>query len=296
MRILLAVDGSEYSIGAAKFLTHLNLGNEDEITVLHVIHYVPLLHEIDTYQDIIFEIKQEIAPKILDQAMDILKKTEAKLSTTIKEGEAEKLIIDAAIDAGADIIVMGAKGLKGLTSFIVGSTTRSVVINSPISVLAIKRQQWEPKGKLKILFATDGSEFADAAAKFLSKMPFGSDSEITVMHVVQSATHDIPERFFMEIDDRIKEEVARIRTREFAEAERIIEHAMKYLRDGFSDLKSLIKVGDPSFEIISVAEKLSADIIVTGCRGLKGIKGALGSVSRNIMRHSPCSFLICKVC
>lgn len=36
MKILLATDGSEYSEGAAKFLTNFELSLNDEITILHI--------------------------------------------------------------------------------------------------------------------------------------------------------------------------------------------------------------------------------------------------------------------
>jgi nucleotide-binding universal stress UspA family protein len=37
MKLLLPTDGSDYSEGAARFLTHLALAQDDEVTVLHVI-------------------------------------------------------------------------------------------------------------------------------------------------------------------------------------------------------------------------------------------------------------------
>jgi nucleotide-binding universal stress UspA family protein len=39
---------------------------------------------------------------------------------------------------------------------------------------------------------------------------------------------------------------------------------------------------------------MKADIVAIGSRGLKGIKGLLGSVSRNIVIHSKSSVLIGK--
>jgi nucleotide-binding universal stress UspA family protein len=37
MKLLLPTDGSDYSEGAARVLTHLALTRDDEVTVLHVI-------------------------------------------------------------------------------------------------------------------------------------------------------------------------------------------------------------------------------------------------------------------
>jgi nucleotide-binding universal stress UspA family protein len=54
------------------------------------------------------------------------------------------------------------------------------------------------------------------------------------------------------------------------------------------------KVGDPATEILEAAAALDADIIAMGSRGLRGIKGTLGSVSRHILNHAECSVLIGK--
>jgi len=40
---------------------------------------------------------------------------------------------------------------------------------------------------------------------------------------------------------------------------------------------------------------IKADIIAVGSRGLRGIKGALGSVSRHVLNHAECSVLIGKM-
>jgi len=50
-------------------------------------------------------------------------------------------------------------------SLIIGSVTRSVTLNSTKPVLVIKPQQHEEPGKVKILFATDGSHSANETGK-----------------------------------------------------------------------------------------------------------------------------------
>jgi nucleotide-binding universal stress UspA family protein len=98
----------------------------------------------------------------------------------------------------------------------------------------------------------------------------------------------------MEIDDRIKKEVAEARAAEFADSDRIIEHALTSLRGRFANANGMKKVGDPPVEILDAAAALKADIIAMGSRGLRGISGALGSVSRHVLNHAECSVLIGK--
>lgn len=296
MKLLLPTDGSDYSEGAARFLSQLAFTREDEITVLHVISWVPFQDDVESHYVSLKQIKQDIAPKILDSAVNILKPLPAKVSTESMEGNPDKSIIDFADTADIDLIVMGARGLKGIRQLIVGSVTRSVAINSPKPVLVIKLPQFAASAKLKILFATDGSDHADSAGAFLTSMPFHRDSEITVLNVVWSAVSDIPERLYLEIGEQIKDDVAKARANEFEASEEVLGPAVKYFKERFPNVNGLTRVGDPSSEILSLAEESRADIIVVGCRGMKGVKGMLGSVSRNILMHSKCSLLIGKTC
>ncbi len=294
MKILLATDGSEYSEGAAKFLTRFNFSPDDEIAILYAISWVPIMSEWESlYQDF-KEIRDIVAPKIFDKAASILKTVKAKINCLITEDYPDKAIVNTAVESDADLLVMGARGIRGIGSHIVGSVTKLVAINSPKPVLIINPPQREKSGKIKILFATDGSVHSDAIGKDLSLIPFPDDTEITILNIIFSALSDIPERFSMEIDNRIKNIVASKREMEFKESEKIIEKAYKFVSKRFSTIEKLTKFGDPSVEILNTAEALNADIIAVGTSGMRGIKGMLGSVSRYILNHSKCSVLIGK--
>ncbi len=294
MKILLATDGSEYSEGAAKFLAQLVFSPEDEITVLHVISEVPFKDDRESYHAKLKQIKQEIAPKILDSTINNLKPLNVKISTALMDGYPDKAIVNAAVDYNMDLIVMGARGLKGIRSLLIGSVTRSVSINSQKPVLVVKPLQRETTGALKIIYAADGSTYSTDTGRLLASIPFPKNAEITILNVIPSAHMDIPERYWMEVDEKIKNEIAKIREKEFGVSDKIIDDAREMLRDRFSDIKVSIKFGDPSLEILNEAESLKADIIAVGSSGMRGVKGMLGSVSRSILGHSECSVLIGK--
>jgi len=295
MEILLATDGSEYSERAARFLACLRLSPEDAITVLHVVNWVPFNYDAESYYESLKGIKKDIAPRILDSALKLLGPVKARTSTAIKDGAPERYIVDVARDSGADMIVMGARGLRGIKSFIVGSVTKAVALNAAMPVLVVKEPLCQ-SDRLRILFAADGSDYSNAAARFLSLVPFPEDTEMTVLNAVWSDFSDIPERYVMEVDDRMKEIVARRRSGEIDASEKILGEAARLLEGRFGNLKTLSKVGDPSLEILKAAESLRADIIAVGCRGIRGAKGMMGSVSRNVLNHAPCSVFIGKTC
>jgi nucleotide-binding universal stress UspA family protein len=294
MKILLATDGSQYSEAAAGFLTRFNWSEHDEITLFHAIHLSLSGYDKEFCSNALKIVKAGVGFRILDSALEILKDLKARTATAITEGSPEQCICDAAAVSDIDIIAMGGRGLKGIKSFLIGSTTRSVAHNSSKSVLIIKPQAPAKRDKMKVLFAVDGSEYSRAAGEFLSSMPFIGETELTILNVIWSNFFDIPDRFAIEIDERAKESVERARTIEFNQSGKIVDEARGYLGRTFKKILVDSKTGDPSTEILKKAEEMDADIITMGCRGLRGIKGMLGSVSRNVLAHSKSSVLIGK--
>jgi nucleotide-binding universal stress UspA family protein len=296
MKILLATDGSEYSKGAARFLRCLSLSAEDEITIFHALYWIPFLYDRESYYGTLKEIKKDLAPRIIDSVSEILKPVNAKISTAIVDGPPEECIIDAAVDPGMDMIVMGARGISGFETLLIGSVTRKVAIMSPKPVLVTKLPVSENPEELKILFATDGSDYSMATAEFLSKIPFHDNTKLTIANVMPLDFMDIPATIVPEVIERTIEIADRIRSMRFSASERIVDQAREYLIKRFKNIEVVSVGGHPSAEILKAAKRLEPDLIAVGCRGLRGIRGMMGSVSRNILSHSRCSVLIGKTC
>jgi nucleotide-binding universal stress UspA family protein len=295
MKILLATDGSEYSKGAAEFLTCLKLTPQDEITIFHAVYWIPFLYDAASYIETFKEIKQDLAPKIIDSIMDVLKPVQARISTAIVEGSPAQCIIDAVKTSDINMVVMGARGIKGIESLFAGSVTRAVAIKSPKPVLVTKlplRQQ----PVFKVLYATDGSEYSRDTGNFLTSMPFPDNTEITILNVVPPEFLDIPETFAPKVNERIIEIRDQAQSIRLNNSQRIVEQAEEILSKTIRTIRLMSEVGDASTVILRVSEEIKADLIVVGCRGLRGIKGMMGSVSRNILAHSKCSVLIGKTC
>jgi nucleotide-binding universal stress UspA family protein len=53
-----------------------------------------------------------------------------------------------------------------------------------------------------------------------------------------------------------------------------------------------VLAGDAAHEIIAAARRRGMDLVVTGTRGLRGVRVILGSVARNVLLHAPCSVLV----
>jgi len=243
MKILLATDGSECSEHAAGFLTRFQFSPEDEIIILHVISEIP--YDDDSYANIKRFMKR-VAPRILESSANILKPVKAKVIKREEEGYPDTTIMEIAEVDDVDLIVMGTRGIKGIKSLFVGSVTRSVAINSVKPVLVTRRPAWEASPAIKVLLATDGSDSANATAGLLASMPFPPDTEFLISSVSWSAFSDIPEQFAVEIGEKFKEDVAKVKAVEYEKAYVIMEQARATLSKRFSHIEELIRVGDTS--------------------------------------------------
>ena len=294
MKFLLATDGSEHSEGAARFLARFDLSPLDQITVLHVVPGIPFPHGGSPYAAALMQLGEEIAPGIIEATAGMLKSLPVSVSTAVTTGHPAEAILAVAAQACPALIVMGSRGMKAMGSLLLGSVTRAVAINSPCPVLVVKPPQDVRMGPLKVLFATDGSACARETEKLLVSIAFPGDTALTAVYVSPSTYMEIPDRFYLEMDERIKKITEHMMEKEMKHAEEVLEQARIFLKDKFRNVSVLMKSGDPSEQILQAARETQADVIVLGSRGMRGVRGMLGSVARNVLGHSECSVLIYK--
>jgi nucleotide-binding universal stress UspA family protein len=297
MKVLLATDGSAASEVAAKLLTRFAWSPQDRITVFHAIYAVPFPEDPKFHLETLTALKKELAPRILDSEVQVLKPVNAAISVDIGEfapGECtpDQCILKAAEASQAELIVMGAHGVRRGVSAFLGGVTRLVTAQSPRPVLVARSASQGSEDGMHVLVAVDGTGPSLEAVGLLTSLPFPEDAQVTILHVIASTFSDIPERFVPEINERMKDAVAGVRTREFARSESILQEARAVLRERFRKISVLSKVGDPSTEIVNAALAGQVDIIAAGCRGLKGVRRIMGSVTRNVLAHAPCSVLV----
>lgn len=237
---------------------------------------------------------KRVSPKILRCCEEALRPLPVCIIREEGEGLPEIEIAKKADDSDADLIVMGARGVKGVSSLFLGSVTRAVSALSSRPMLITKPSNKVTGEGMKVLFCADGSSAATKTADILAQLPFPEKSELTILTMAWSAFGDIPDRFALEVNDTMKDSLARIRTREAKAAEQVIDAVQAQLSGRFPVIHPTIKGGDPAQEILRHAEEMQADLIAIGSRGLKGMKGMLGSVSRRVLGRAHCSVLIAR--
>jgi nucleotide-binding universal stress UspA family protein len=143
MKLLIAIDGSEFSQTALSSVIARPWNAGTEVEVLHVVEPPSLLigREMGAY-DPEFEM---VWKALREQAKDLVEKAATKLSaagfqvaTELVEGDPKSQILDASKEWHADMIVLGSHGWSGLNRFLMGSVSEGVVRHAHCSVEIIR--------------------------------------------------------------------------------------------------------------------------------------------------------------
>jgi len=141
-KILVATDGSEHGLRAAKVALELGKISGGKVNAIYVADTNRTSHLPDDM--LLFSIRE----LLLKEGKEALKHVETlagnmgvAFESVVIEGNPGSEIVSYAQSKGMDIIVMGAVGRTGLDKFLLGSVAEKVVRSSKIPVLTIPREQ-----------------------------------------------------------------------------------------------------------------------------------------------------------
>ncbi|WP_027366129.1 universal stress protein [Desulfotruncus alcoholivorax] len=122
MKILIPVDGSEYSTRAVTFAADLLKRASDMEAVL---------------LSVIYPFKDSNAGSILENARESFGKNSTRVKAIILEGEPAETIIKYAKENGIEMIIMGRRGLGTIKGMVLGSVSYKVLsgVNIPVTIV-----------------------------------------------------------------------------------------------------------------------------------------------------------------
>ena len=159
------------------------------------------------------------------------------------------------------------------------STSRSNIATDPRPAASEKLFQSNLWPEV-VLLATDGSEAADGASKKAVSISKGIGAELHIIHV----WHTVPTAHFRSL---VRVELKRRGQEAIGEQTKRIEET------GATVAGTYLREGHTADEIVNLAERIGAGLIVVGSRRLGTIGRALvGSVSAEVVRRAPCPVLV----
>ncbi len=149
LRVLLAADGSELSQLAAQSIALRPWPANTEVRILSVVEFALPAWQV-TLEPPIDEAEMEsLRAKALKRAQDAIMSAGQVISDAgLKTSESvsvlvatpKEVILDEASQWGADLIVLGSHGHRGITRFLLGSVSEAVATHARCSVDVIRKR------------------------------------------------------------------------------------------------------------------------------------------------------------
>ncbi|HKR62078.1 MAG TPA: universal stress protein, partial [Pyrinomonadaceae bacterium] len=286
MKVLLSIDSSEISETVIADVERRPWPPDTTVCVLSVLDMFALTSSVG-YLEMFWKQETAALEEFVQRVADRLAKKGIKTLATVREGYPNIAIVDYANEWGADFVFVGSHGHGGLVRFFVGSVAKAVLHGTKCSVAivrgAVAPGRPENEG-MRILLATDGSEYSDAAARSIAKRPWSNGSQI---RVVSAAGISFPTVDLSYTTGPLNEQVRQV---SIDQAKDAVAEATRILEPTGLVTSSEVVLGNPKTRLLDEATEWKADLIVAGSHGRRGISRVLlGSVAEGVAMRAHCS-------
>ena len=290
MNVVVAMDGSKYGQWALDWVAKLLLVEPPKVLALHVLD--------SAWLRLPFRTKLETQRVEARSARTLKKVTEQlaalKLTGTAREeeGNVAPTILKRAPKHNG-LLVVGSQGLGALDRFTLGSVSTKLVQQATCPVLVVKSESVPLR---RIALATDGSNASAKALEFvLTKFqPNRPASKGRPVPIHVSVIHVILRRPLAPIDIGTTipwTKQRRLKVKE--ESRKLLDQTVQKLSEAGFRAKSVSRLGNPDEQIMEVASKQQADLIVMGAQGLGALdRFFLGSVSTRVVQYANGAVLV----
>jgi len=278
-KILLPVDFSERSLGAARYAKVLVEHFHSELILLHVLtppHYEFGALEIggsmltELYANRGAQVEKELETFLAGELEGV------DAQRVVLDGDPARQIVDFAHDENIGLIVMPTHGYGPFRQFILGSITAKVLHDADCPVwTGVHLEEAPPVSAMpfrNIVCAVDLGPQSCKALDWAVGMQKEFDARLTVVHAMAcSATgNQADAQWREEMEHTVRDDMARLQQRFGTQADLVIES------------------GDPPKVVCEYAAREKADLLVIGRGSAAGVFGRLRTNAYAIIRQSPC--------
>jgi len=250
-KIVVPVDNSKVSMGAAVYAATLSATLKSEIILLSVINASSASTALINWR----MLEEQMVTEDREGVAKMIKEIRATVGTKVKVTHRQVMgfpvheeINRFVAENKVDLIVMGTGGASGLMKILTGTNTASVIDTSSVPVIAVPKSM-KPRSIKKIIYATDMSHL-DEEIKTIARFAKPFDADIDVVHLTGEGH----------------------RQRDRTELERILSRMTKYPKIHISVTKGV----DVAKGLRGFATKHKADMIVMFTHKLDFFEKLLG--------------------
>ncbi|KQB83423.1 universal stress protein [Corynebacterium lowii] len=286
--IVVAVDGSEAAKVAVRWAA--NTAQKRDVPLRLVSSYTMpqyLYAEGMVPPQELFDDLQGEAMEKIEEARGIAYEVapEIKIGHTIAEGSPIDMLLEMSKDV--TMIVMGSRGLGGLSGMVMGSVSAAVVSHASCPVVVVRADNAvdEQTKYGPVVIGVDGSEVSQRATEYAFVEAEARGAELVAVHTWMD----------MQVQASLAGLSAAQEQWEQVEAEQreLLDSRLSPFAEQYPQVKvtKVITRDRPVRALVDAAE--NAQLLVVGSHGRGGFKGMLlGSTSRALLQSAPCPMMV----
>ena len=215
-----------------------------------------------------------------------------RVTTAVLDVPVADALLDYALAARVDLIVMSTHGRGALSRFWLGSVTDQIVRRSPVPVLLVRPHEaaadlaQEPEVR-HVLVPLDGSASAEQVLAHALALGTSTQAAYTLLHAIEPLAGEYGTEFYA--TDVGEAAFAQLRTR----AESYLERLAAPLRAEGLRVWTTVELGAPAPAILEYAHKQAVDLIALTTHGHSGLAQMLvGGVADKVLRGATVPVLL----
>lgn len=285
--VVVAVDGGEPSNNAVRWAANtankrgIPLRLASSYTMPQFLYAEGMVPPQELYDDLQNECLRKIADAreiALEVAPDI------KIGHTVAEGSPIDMLLD--LSKESTMIVMGSRGLGGLSGMVLGSVSAAVVSHASCPVVVVRDDNavTDETKYGPVVVGVDGSEVSVKATQVAFEEADARGAELVAVHTYMDGS-GTPAAGAIVAEDQLKQ-VDSTRAKK-------LDDALSSFTSQFPDVK-VRKVVTRDRPVRALVEQAKdAQLLITGSHGRGGFKGMLlGSTSRALLQAAPCPMMV----
>lgn len=284
--VVVAVDGGEPSNNAVRWAANtankrgIPLRLASSYTMPQFLYAEGMVPPQELYDDL----QNECLRKI-DAAREIAHEVapDIQIGHTVVEGSPIDMLLD--LSTTSTMIVMGSRGLGGLSGMVLGSVSAAVVSHASCPVVVVREDNavTEETKYGPVVVGVDGSDVSTKATQVAFEEANARGAELYAVHTYMD--NSSPAAGAIVSEDQLQQV-------DTQRAEKL-DQALAPFAQKFPDVtvKKIITRDRPVRALVEQAQ--NAQLLITGSHGRGGFKGMLlGSTSRALLQAAPCPMMV----
>jgi nucleotide-binding universal stress UspA family protein len=237
---------------------------------------------------------QELYDELENEAMDKINNARAQVSELDENIQVSHFVAEAtpidlllSLSDDADIIVMGSRGLGGLSGLVLGSVSSAVVSHASCPVVVVRKDNdVVPETKYgPVVVGVDGSDISREALSYAFREADARGATLRAVHSWADAQVQTSLVGLSAVQSQLDAMTAQER--------KVLEDELAPYREKYPDVEveEIVERDRP----IQVLKENAADaqLLVLGSHGRGGFRGMLlGSTSRALLQYAPCPMMV----